>query len=95
MRLKPLHNKIVVKPSEKETQTASGLFIQTSKEEGIVEGHVVAVGPGTYDNAGKFLDVALDVGDRVLFNLGSGYKVKVDGEGYQILTDDEIVMVLE
>lgn len=95
MNLRPLHNKIVVKPNAKEETTASGLFIASQKEEGVVEGQVVAVGPGKHQDDGKFLNVAVSEGDRVLFNLGSGFKVEVEKVKYHILTDDEIVMVLE
>jgi chaperonin GroES len=95
MKLKPLHNRIVVKQQDTSKQTSTGIFLVSNKEEGVVEGEVVAVGPGKYQDDNTFLDVVVSVGDRVLFNVGSGYKVEIEKTSYHMLTDDEIVVVLE
>lgn len=93
MKLRPIHNKIIVKPKENEKQTESGLVLM-SKDEGVIEGEVLAVGPGKYDDSGKFINVAVNVGDRVLYNKGAGYAVELEKEEYKVLVDEDIVTVI-
>jgi len=92
--IKPLEDRIVVKPLEAEQTTASGLVIPDTAKEKPQEGEVIAVGNGKIlDNGTK---VALDVkaGDKILFGKYSGTDIKIDGEEYLILREDEVLAVI-
>ena len=93
--LKPLEDRIVVRPLEAEQTTASGLVIPDTAKEKPQEGEVIAVGPGTRDESGKLIPLDLKAGDRILFGKYSGSEVKIDGDEYLILREDEILAVLE
>src|SRR5579864_8262702 len=97
MNIRPLHDRIVVTRIEDETEkTAGGLFIPDSAKEKPQEGEVVAVGNGKRsekDGSLQVLDVK--VGDRILFGKYSGSDIKVDGDEYMIMREDEILGVLD
>ena len=94
--LKPLEDRIVVKPSDEEETTASGIVIPDTAKERPQEGKVVAVGPGRYDDDGKNR-VPMDVkaGDTVIYYKYGGTEVKVEGDEYLILSARDVLAVVE
>jgi len=95
MNIRPLYDRVVVKRIEEKENKIGGLFIPDSAKEKPQEGEVVAVGKGKRLEDGKL--VALDVlkGDRILFGKYSGSDIKLDGEEYMIMREDEILGILE
>jgi chaperonin GroES len=89
-QLKPLEDRIVVKPGEEEEMTVSGIVIPDTAKEKPQEGQVVAVGPGRFEDGDRVpLDVA--VGDRVIYSKYGGTEVKVDGQDLLILRESDIL----
>lgn len=96
MDIRPLHDRIVVKRLEQQDdKTAGGLFIPDSAKEKPQEGQVVAVGNGKKTEDGKTIPLDVKVGDRILFGKYSGSDIKLDGEEYMIMREDEILAILE
>jgi chaperonin GroES len=96
MNIRPLHDRIVVKRIEEETEkTASGLFIPDSAKEKPQQGEVVAVGAGKRDEKGERVALDVKAGDRILFGKYSGSDIKIDGTEYLIMREDEVLGVLE
>ena len=95
MKLRPLHDRVIVKRIESETKTASGIVIPDNAAEKPDQGEVLAVGPGKKNDKGELGAMSVKVGDRVLFGKWSGTEIKLDGEEYLILREDEILGVLE
>ncbi len=95
MDIRPLHDRVVVKRiEENETTTAGGLYIPDSAKEKPQQGEVVAVGNGKRDESGKVNALDVQVGDRILFGKYSGSDIKLDGNEYLIMREDEILGVL-
>ena len=94
MNLRPLHDRVIVKRQEKDTITAGGIVLASSAAEKPSEGVVVAVGPGKSKH-GEVRPLDVKVGDRVLFGKFSGSEVKVDGEDYVIMREEEIFAVIQ
>ena len=94
--LKPLEDRIVVKPSDEEETTASGIVIPDTAKERPQEGKVVAVGPGRFDDDGKNR-VPMDVkeGDTVIYSKYGGTEVKVEGDEYLILSARDVLAVVD
>ncbi|MGO4325820.1 co-chaperone GroES [Cupriavidus sp. 2TAF22] len=95
MSLRPLHDRVLVKRSDNETRTASGIVIPDSAAEKPDQGEVVAVGPGRRNEAGERITPDLRLGDRVLFGKYAGQGVKVDGEELLVLREEDVVAVVE
>jgi len=96
MNIRPLHDRIVVKRIENsEDKTAGGLIIPDSAKEKPQEGEVVAVGTGKRADDGKILPMELKAGDRILFGKYSGSDIKMDGEEYLIMREDEVLGIIE
>ncbi len=95
MKIRPLHDRILVKRLEEETKTSGGLFIPDSAKEKPQEGEVVAVGQGKRLESGKLAPLDVKAGDRILFGKYSGSEIKLDGNDYLILREDEILGILE
>jgi len=94
-KLKPLEDRIVVKPSEGEETTSSGLVIPDTAKEKPQEGSVVAVGPGRFNEDGdERVPFVIAVGDTVIYSKYGGTEVKVDGEEYLILSGRDVLAVL-
>jgi chaperonin GroES len=94
MNVKPLEDRIVVRPNESETTTASGLVIPDTAKEKPQQGEVLAVGPGrTLDN-GTIAPLAVKVGDTVLYSKYGGTEVTVKGEDLLILTSRDVLAVM-
>jgi len=95
MKIRPLHDRVIVKRMEEERTTASGIVIPGSAAEKPDQGEVVAVGPGKKDDNGKVIAMALQVGDRVLFGKYSGQAVKVDGDELLVMREEDVMGVVE
>lgn len=95
MKLRPLQDRIIVKRIEEEAKTAGGIFIPETAKEKPQQGEVVAVGKGKTTEEGKTLPVDVKVGDRVLFGKYAGSEVKLDGQEYLIMREDDILGVIE
>ena len=94
MKLRPLHDRVVVKRLAQETKTASGIVIPDTAAEKPDQGEVLAVGPGKKNDEGKVFPVDLKVGDKVLFGKYSGTTVKVDGEDILVMREEDIMAVV-
>jgi chaperonin GroES len=94
MKLRPLHDRVVVKRIDAEEKTAGGIIIPDTAKEKPQQGEVVAVGPGGRDESGKLIPIDLKAGDRVLFGKYSGTEVKIDGVEYLIMKESDIMGVL-
>ncbi len=95
MKIRPLHDRVIVKRMEEERKTASGIVIPDSATEKPDQGEVVAVGPGKKDDSGKVIAMALKVGDRVLFGKYAGQAVKMDGEELLVMREEDVMGVIE
>lgn len=95
VKLRPLHDRVVVKPLEREEKTESGLFLPETAKEKPQQGTVVAVGPGKRGDDGKLNALDVKAGDRVLFAKYAGTEIKLDGEDVLILKESDILGVVE
>ena len=96
MKLRPLNDKIIVKPLQAEEKTKSGLIIPDSAKEKPQEGEVIAVGPGKVnDTTGKRNTIDLKVGDKVLYSKYSGSEFKLDGDDVLMIDEGDVLAVVE
>jgi chaperonin GroES len=96
MNLKPLDDRIVVKPNEAETQTASGLVIPDTAKEKPQQGSVLAVGPGKRsDTSGELIPLDIKVGDTVLYSKYGGTEVTVNGDDLLVLNARDVLAIVE
>ncbi|HEX6384424.1 MAG TPA: co-chaperone GroES [Anaerolineae bacterium] len=95
MNLKPLGDRLVVEPKEREETTPSGLVLPETAKEKPQEGEVLAVGPGRLDDDGKRIKMDVSVGDRVLYAKYGGTEVKMDGKKLLILKESDILAIIE
>ena len=96
MNLKPLDDRIVVRPAEPETQTASGLVIPDTAKEKPQQGEVIAVGPGRRsDTTGEIIPVDVSVGDTVVYSKYGGTEITVDGQDVPILNARDVLAVIK
>jgi chaperonin GroES len=95
MNLRPLQDRIIVKRVEEESKTAGGLFIPETAKEKPQRGQIVAAGNGKKTEDGKVLPLDVKVGDVVLFGKYAGTEVKVDGDDYLMMREDDILAVVE
>lgn len=95
MKIRPLNDRILVKRLEEEEKTAGGIIIPDSAKEKPAEGEIVAIGPGKLSDAGERVAMDVAVGNRVLFSKYGGTDVKLDGEDYLIMREDDILGVIE
>ena len=95
MKLRPLHDRVVVKRLDNERTTASGIVIPDNAAEKPDQGEVVAVGNGKILEDGKTKSVDVKVGEKILFGKYSGQTVKVDGDELLVLREDDIMAVIE
>nr|WP_276510005.1 co-chaperone GroES [Niveibacterium umoris] len=95
MKIRPLHDRVIVKRIEAERTTASGIVIPDSAGEKPDQGEVIAVGPGKFLDNGEVRRVDLKVGDRVLFGKYAGQTVKVDGQEVLVMREEDILGVVE
>ena len=94
MSLKPLHDRVLVKPLESDTKTAGGIIIPDTAQEKPQEGKIVAAGPGKRGEDGSITPMDVKKGDRVLYGKWSGTEVKVDGEDLMIMNESDIMGIV-
>ncbi len=94
MNLKPLGDRLVVEPKEKEQTTASGLVLPETAKEKPQEGTIVAIGPGRRDDDGNRLPMDVSVGDVVLYAKYGGTEVKIDGKKVLILKESDVLAII-
>jgi chaperonin GroES len=95
MKIRPLHDRIIVRRVEEEEKTKGGIIIPDTTKEKPMEGKVIAVGKGKILEDGKLQALDVKVGDRILFGKYSGTEVKIEGEEHLIMREDDILGVIE
>ena len=95
MKLKPLQDRVIVKQSDAEEKTKSGILLPDTAKEKPTRGKVVAVGPGKANDKGKPMEIGLRVGDTVYYGKYSGTDVEINGEKFVILRETDVLGVLE
>ena len=94
MKLRPLHDRVIIKRLEEERKTASGIVIPDIAAEKPDQGEVLAVGPGKKNEDGKIVPVDVKVGDKVLFGKYSGTTVRVEGDEILVMREEDIMAVV-
>lgn len=95
MKLKPLGDRLVVKPIEQEEQTASGIYLPETAKEKPQQGEVIAVGPGARNEKGERIPMDVQLGDVVLYAKYAGTNVKVQGDELLILRESDVLAIVE
>ena len=95
MKLRPLHDRVIVKRVKEEEKTKGGIIIPDTAKEKPVEGKVIAVGAGKVLDDGKRQPLQVKAGDRILFGKYSGTEIKLDGEDHLIMREDDIIAIVE
>ncbi len=94
-KIRPLHDRVLVERIEEEQKTAGGIIIPDSAKEKPVQGKVLAVGPGSRDEAGKLVPLDVKAGDKVIFAKWAGTEVKVDNKEVLVMKESDIIGVVE
>jgi len=95
MKVRPLHDRLLVKRIEEEDKTKGGLIIPDTAKEKPMQGKIIAVGKGKVDEDGKLRPLDVHKGDRVLFSKYSGNEIQLEGDEYLIIREDDVLAVLE
>jgi chaperonin GroES len=95
MKIRPLHDRVIVKRIEEERKSAGGIVIPDTAAEKPDQGEIVAVGRGKKDENGKLIPIDVKIGDRVLFGKYSGQTVKVKGDELLVMREEDIMGVIE
>jgi len=95
MKIRPLHDRVVVRRMEEERTSSGGIVIPDTATEKPVQGEVIAVGNGKILDSGEVRSLDVKVGDKVLFGKYSGTEVKLDGEDYLVMREEDIMGVIE
>lgn len=95
MKLKPLADRIIVKQTEAEEKTASGIFLPDAAKEKPTRGKVISVGPGRLDDKGKRMELGVRAGDTVYYGKYSGTEIEVDSQKFVILRETDLLGILE
>jgi chaperonin GroES len=95
MKLIPLQDRLLVQRLEEEEKTKGGIIIPDTAKEKPAEGKVVAVGKGKVDESGKRIAMEIKKGDRILFGKYSGTEVKIDGQEYLIMREDDVLGIID
>ena len=95
MKIRPLHDRVIVKRIEEEKKSAGGIVIPDTAAEKPDQGEIVAVGKGKKDDKGKLISLDVKVGDRILFGKYSGQSVTVRGEELLVMREEDVMGVLE
>ena len=95
MKIRPLHDRVIVKRIEEEEKTKGGIIIPDTAKEKPIEGKVVAVGAGKILENGKKQPLEVKKGDRILFGKYSGTDIKIEGEEHLIMREDDIIAIVE
>ena len=94
LKLKPLADRVIVRPMEAEEQTKGGIILPDTAKEKPVEGTVIAAGPGRVSDEGKVIAMEIKKGDKVLYGKYSGSEVTVEGEDYLIMRESDIFAII-
>ncbi len=95
MKLKPLGDRVVVKPIEEEKKTKGGIILPDTAKEKPMQGEVIAVGSGTTTDEGKRIPLDVQVGDKVLYGKYAGTEFKIDDEEYLVMKENDILAILK
>ena len=95
MKVRPLNDRIIVKRLEEEEKTKGGIIIPDTAKEKPIEGKVIAVGDGRITKEGKKIPMEIKKGDRVLFAKYGGTEIKMEGEEYRMMKEDDVLAVIE
>ena len=95
MSIRPLHDRVLAKRQDPEEEVRGGIIIPDTAKEKPQEAEVIAVGPGKLDDGGKRSPMDVKAGDRILIGKYSGSEIKIDGDDYVILREDDILAVVE
>lgn len=95
MKVRPLHDQIVVKRAEEVTVSRGGIFIPGNAQEKSIEGEVLAVGTGMILDSGAIVPLEVKVGDRVLMQKHAYTEIKIEGEEYLILREDNVLVIID
>jgi len=95
MKVRPLHDRLLVKRIEEEEKTKGGLIIPDTAKEKPMEGKIIAAGKGKVDEDGKLRPLDVRKGDRVLFNKYSGTEIQLEGDEHLIIREDDVLAVIE
>ena len=95
MKIRPLQDRVIVQRVDEEETTKGGIIIPDTAKEKPQEGKIIAVGKGKVNDDGKVMPLDVKVGDKILFGKYAGSEVKIDGEDYIIMREDDILGVLE
>lgn len=94
-KLKPLADYLLIEPAERETTLPSGIVLPDTSKEKPQEGKVLAKGPGKKDEDGKPMEIAIEVGAKVIYKKWGGTEVKIDGKDYLLVKEEDILAVVE
>ena len=95
MNIKPLADRVVVKPLEQEEVKKGGIIIPDTAKEKPVQGEIMAAGPGRLDDTGKRVDLEVKIGDKILYGKYSGTEVTIDDQDYLIMRESDVLAVLK
>ena len=95
MKVRPLHDRLIVKRLEEEEKTKGGIIIPDTAKEKPIEGKVIAAGTGRLNKDGKKMPMEVKTGDRILFAKYAGTEVKMDGEEYLMMKEEDVLAVIE
>jgi len=95
MKVRPLHDRLIVRRLEEEEKTKGGIIIPDTAKEKPIEGKVIAAGEGRINKDGKKMPMEVKKGDRILFAKYAGTDVKMDGEEYLMMKEDDVLAVIE
>ena len=95
MNIRPLHDRVIVKRREEDTTSPGGIVIPDTAAEKPIKGEVIAVGNGKLLDSGEVRKLDLKEGDQILFGKFSGTEVKVDGEEYLVMREDDVMAVID
>lgn len=95
MKIRPLHDRLIVKRLEEEEKTKGGIIIPDTAKEKPIEGKVIALGEGRIKKDGKKIPMEVKKGDRILFAKYAGTEVKIDGEEHLMMKEDDVLAIVE
>ncbi|MBL0691875.1 MAG: co-chaperone GroES [SAR324 cluster bacterium] len=94
LNIRPLHDRIIVKRKDSETKTLSGIIIPDTAKEKPQEGEIVAVGKGKAKDSGEISPLDVKVGDKILFGKYAGTEIKMDGDEYLMMKEEDVLGIL-
>jgi chaperonin GroES len=94
-KIRPLHDRLIIRRMDEDQTTAGGIIIPDTAKEKPSQGRVVYAGPGRRDDSGKMIPMEVQKGDRILFSKYAGTDVTLDGEEHLIISEDDVLAILE